>query len=112
MNFENGQDKRNSRNRQKGLGKPEEKSAGTRYKQNQAFSFDSQRANINESNNSGRRRAIVGGILSQLREDCEDQLAFNERQIKYHKAQIDKLKKKIKYLNGLELLRNEQCSGE
>ena len=92
MQGTNGAGKRNNQNEQNRLGSFEIKSRAVRDEQNKIINSNCQRKNNNREI-IFRRRNIAGGILSQLIEDSEDQLAYFERQSKRLKKRIQSLKR-------------------
>jgi hypothetical protein len=70
---------------------------------NSVFNSDRHRGHQNrEKSNSSRRGKIAGGMLSQLIEDTNDQLAYHEMQLYYYENQINKLKRRLKHFSLLK----------
>ena len=107
MKTQDGQNQRNSNNRSERLGESQRKSGRLGDESNQAVDLDSQRANFNKSNCIRRRRKVIGGILSQLILDLQDQLALHKTQIKFHENEMSKIKKRLEYLEGLNIAYND-----
>lgn len=102
MKNPNGKDKCNRDNQERRLGVSQKESGRIGDEQDKVIDFDSKRSNRDEQSSSQRRRKVIGGILSQLMQDNEAQLAYSERQVSYHQKQITDLQKKIQNLNNLK----------
>ena len=94
MSKQDGTSQRNYQNAEKGLGGFKDKSRTVGNDQNEAIDADSQRKDRYREAIL-RRRDVAGGILSQLIEDSEDQLAHIRKQEK-------RLIKRIQSLNKLK----------
>ncbi len=108
MTNQNGQDQRHRNYSASGLGSSQRESRGLGNEPHKVINLNRQRSNIHDPSRLRRRRELAGGILCQLIEDAKDQLAEYERQLKecelrmsYYKNQINKVNKRINYLEKL-----------
>lgn len=108
MKTSNGKNKRNSDNQEGRLGISQIKSRKLGDEQDKIVDFDSKRSNQNEQSSFGRRRKIIGGMLSQLMQDSEAQLAHSEHQVSYHQKQVAHLQNKIEHYKALKSLLLEE----
>ncbi len=81
MHIRNGSNQRNRQDEHRRLGDYEEQSSQTRYDSDKTINQNSKRRN-NTGKSIVRRRIIAGGILSQLIDDIDDQLADLHKQTK------------------------------
>ena len=114
MTTQNGKDQRHRHYSSSGLGSSQRESRGLGDEPHKVINLNRQRSNIDDPSRIRRRRELIGGILSQLIEDANDQLAEYERQLKeceqrmsYYKSQVKKAQKRIDYLEKLNISSEE-----
>ncbi len=101
MFSENGSSQRNRKNEQRRLGVFEGQGGKLRNESNQVINPDCARED-NHRKTSARRRILVGGILSQLINDTQDQLAELDRQAQSIQNQSERLRKRLKSFEQLQ----------
>ncbi len=88
MNVKNAsENQRHSPNEPRRLGTFRQEGEAIGNEPNKIIDFNCTGSNRNDPNQLGRRRKVIGGILSQLIEEAKDQLADCEEQSFYHEKQ-------------------------